>query len=124
MVAFKIESKPLRTVLRWQLYTTAAVALVAGWWAGGQGALSALFGGLISWSAGFLFALLISGRKVQTAGEILRTALKAEAGKLALMGCLLWLVLSSYSELVPAAFFAAFVIAVLVSQAAVVVREG
>jgi hypothetical protein len=40
------------------------------------------------------------------------------------MGCLLWLVLSSYSELVPAAFFAAFVIAVLVSQAAVVVREG
>ena len=123
-MAFKIESKPLRTVLRWQLYATAGVALIAGWWAGWQGAVSAVLGGLISWSAGFLFALLVSSHKVQTAGETLRVMFRAEAGKLAVMVVSLWLVLSCYAELVPVAFFAAFVVAVLVSQAAVIVREG
>ena len=123
-MAFKIESKPLRTVLRWQLYATAAIALMAGLWAGVQGAFSALLGGLISWSAGLLFTLLISGKKVRTAGETLRTAFRAEAGKLLLMVFLLWLVLSFYRDLVAAAFFGAFVVAVLVSQAALLVRES
>ena len=37
---------------------------------------------------------------------------------------LLWLVLTTYGEVVPAAFFAAFVVSVLVSQAILLVREN
>ena len=40
-----------------------------------------------------------------------------------LMIFLLWLVLTTYQELVPVAFFLAFVASVLVSQAALLVRE-
>ena len=121
--AFKIESKPLRTVLRWQLYATVAIALVAGVVAGVHGAVSAMLGGLVSWAAGVVFALLVSGGRVRTAGETLRILLRAEASKIMLMIFLLWLVLTAYKEVVPVMFFAAFIVSVLVSQAAMLVRE-
>jgi ATP synthase protein I len=88
-----------------------------------HGAFSALLGGFISWAAGLVFALLVSGRKVRNAGETLRILLRAEASKIMLMIFLLWLVLTAYREVVPFAFFAAFVVSVLVSQAALLVRE-
>ena len=122
-VAFKIESKPLRIVLRWQLYATAALALGAGSVAGTHGALSAALGGLVSWSAGLVFALLVSGKRVRTAGETLRILLRAEASKIMLMLFLLWLVMTTYRDVVPVMFFAAFIVAVLVSQAALLVSE-
>src|SRR5579862_1480713 len=117
-VVFKIGSKPLRTVLRWQLYATVAVALVAGTIVGTHGAVSALLGGLVSWVAGLVFALLVSGNQVRAAGETLRILFRAEASKIMLIIFLLWLVLTAYQEVVPAMFFAAFFISVLVSQAA------
>jgi ATP synthase protein I len=123
LVVLRIESKPLRTVLRWQLYATVVCALGAGVVTGMHGAFSALLGGFISWAAGLVFALLASGRKVRTAGETLRILLRAEASKIMLMIFLLWLVLTAYREVVPVAFFAAFVVSVLVSQAALLVRE-
>jgi ATP synthase protein I len=123
VVAFKIESKPLRTVLRWQLYATAVCALGAAVLTGTHGALSALLGGFVSWAAGLVFALLASGRRVRTAGETLRILLRAEASKIMLVIFLLWLVLTAYREIVPVAFFAAFIISVLVSQASLLVRE-
>lgn len=122
-MAFNIKSKPLRTVLRWQLYATVLVALVAGVWAGPHGALSAVLGGLVSWAAGLVFALLVSGCEVSTAGQTLRILLRAEASKIMLMIFLLWLVLTAYQDVVPVTFFAAFIVAVLVSQAALLVRE-
>ena len=122
-MAFKIESKPLRTVLRWQLYATAAIALVAGIAAGMHGAFSAALGGLISWATGLVFALLVSGNRVRTAGETLRILLRAEASKIMLMIFLLWLVMTTYHDVVPVMFFAAFIVTVLVSQAALLVRE-
>ena len=122
-MAFKIGSKPLRTVLRWQLYVTGAVALVAGTIVGTHGAVSALLGGLVSWAAGLVFALLVSGNQVRTAGETLRILFRAEASKIMLIIFLLWLVLTAYKEVVPVMFFAAFIISVLVSQAALLVRE-
>ena len=50
-----IEGKPIRTVLRWQLYATATSMLIAGLWVGLHGALSALAGGLMIFTAGAVF---------------------------------------------------------------------
>lgn len=113
-----------RTVLRWQLYATVAIALMAGVWAGMHGALSALLGGLVSWLAGLVFAVMVSGSKVKSAGATLRTLFRAEASKIVLIMLLLWLVLTTYREVVVVAFFVAFVISVLVSQMAILVRES
>ena len=122
-MAFRIESKPLRTVLRWQCYSTAVMALGAGMLAGMHGAFSAVLGGFVSWAAGLVFALMVSGGGVRTAGETLRILFRAEASKVMLMIFLLWLVLTTYQEVVPVAFIAAFVASVLVSQAVLLVRE-
>lgn len=119
-----IESKPLRTVLRWQLYVTLVVALVAGVFAGVHAALSALLGGLVSWCAGLVFALMVSGARLKTAGATLRALLRATAGKIMLTVLLLWLVLTVYRDIVAVAFFASFAVAVLVSQTAILVREN
>ncbi|MCX7138784.1 MAG: ATP synthase subunit I [Proteobacteria bacterium] len=122
-MVFKIESKPLRTVLRWQLYATAAMALGAGAIAGMHGAFSAVLGGIVSWAAGLVFAVMVSGGRVRTAGEALRILFRAEASKIMLIIILLWLVLTTYQEVVPVAFFAAFIVSVLVSQAVMLVSE-
>ena len=122
-MVFKIESKPLRTVLRWQLYATAAMALGAGAIAGMHGAFSAVLGGIVSWAAGLVFAVMVSGGRVRTAGEVLRILFRAEASKIMLIIILLWLVLTTYQDVVPVAFFAAFIVSVLVSQAVMLVSE-
>ncbi len=122
-MVFKIESKPLRTVLRWQLYATGAMALGAGAIAGMHGAFSAVLGGIVSWAAGLVFAVMVSGGRVRTAGEALRILFRAEASKIMLIIILLWLVLTTYQEVVPVAFFAAFIVSVLVSQAVMLVSE-
>lgn len=122
-MVFKIESKPLRTVLRWQLYATGAMALGAGAIAGMHGAFSAALGGIVSWAAGLVFAVMVSGGRVRTAGEALRILFRAEASKIMLIIILLWLVLTTYQEVVPVAFFAAFIVSVLVSQAVMLVSE-
>jgi len=124
-VIFGISSKPLRTVLRWQVYVTVVIALVSGLWAGFHGALSAALGGLVSFLAGLVFAMMVSGDTVmRSAGAALRTLFRAEAGKITLIVLLLWLVLTTYQEVVLLAFFVAFVISVLVSQMAILVRAG
>ena len=122
-MVFKIEIKPLRTVLRWQLYATGAMALGAGAIAGMHGAFSAVLGGIVSWAAGLVFAVMVSGGRVRTAGEALRILFRAEASKIMLIIILLWLVLTTYQEVVPVAFFAAFIVSVLVSQAVMLVSE-
>ena len=124
-MTFGISSKPLRTVLRWQVYVTVVIALVSGLWAGFHGALSAALGGLVSFLAGLVFAMMVSGDTVmRSAGAALRTLFRAEAGKITLIVLLLWLVLTTYQEVVLLAFFVAFVITVLVSQMAILVRAG
>jgi len=122
-----LKTKPIRTVLRWQLIATAAVAAVAGVWVGWQGALSAALGGLVNVSAGIAYALLLGLGLRVTRGPDVGTSLvamfRAEAGKLLLIVAQLWLVLSIYKELVPAAFFSAFVITVVIFSMAFFVRD-
>ena len=116
-------ASPFRTVLRWQSYSAVLIALAAAIVAGMHGALSALLGGFVSWFAGLVFALIVGGDRVRTAGETLRILFRAEASKIMVIIFLLWLVLAIYQNVVPVAFFAAFIASVLVSQAALLVRE-
>jgi len=116
-------SKPIFTVLRWQVFATAGLALAAGWLAGLQGAISAVAGGLVSIIAGAASAFVASRGDARSAGGILIGALMAEAVKIGLIVILLSLVLMTYRELVAIAFFASFLVTVLIFTLAFFVRE-
>jgi len=119
----RIASYPIRVVLRWQLYITVALALVGFGWAGTHGAISALLGGLIVITARSVYAIMISGRSARSAGETIRTLVRAEASKIAVLVLQLWLVLTTYHAVVPTFFLAAFFISVLIFSMALWVRE-
>jgi len=116
-------SKPIRTVLRWQLVATGALILVAGALAGAHGALSAALGGLVSVIAGLGFAVAASLGKAESAGGTLLAAFRAEAIKIALIVLLIWLVLGMYKSVVVAAFIGSFAVTVLIFAMAFFVRE-
>ena len=122
-----IKTKPFRTVLKWQLVATGAVAVIAGMWAGEHGLISAVLGGLVNFVAGVVYAFVLGlglgAAPVPDVGTSLFAMLRAEAGKVLVIVGGLWLVLSAYKEIVPAAFFAAFVITVVVFSMAIIVRE-
>ncbi|HTG95966.1 MAG TPA: ATP synthase subunit I [Burkholderiales bacterium] len=116
-------SKPIRKVLVWQVAVTAAIAVVAAFLAGAQGAVSAAVGGAISLIAGVASALVASSRAAKSAGGILVVALKAEAVKLGLALILLWLVLANYDDAVSGALLVSFVATMLVFSMALFVRD-
>lgn len=116
-------SKPIRTVLQWQLAATAALALAAALLAGEHGAISAAAGGGISIIAGLAAALVASRGRARSAGGVVMGALTAEAVKLGLAVLLLWLVLTNYGDAVVAALIGSFVATMLVFAMAFFVRE-
>jgi ATP synthase protein I len=116
-------SKPIRTVLHWQLAATAAIALVAALLAGIHGAISAAAGGAISIIAGLAAAFVASRSDAKSAGRVLVGALRAEAVKIGLAVLLLWLVLANYEEAVVAAFIGAFAATMVIFSMAFFVRE-
>ncbi len=119
----RISSKPIRTVLRWQVVATVVIALGAGLWAGRHGAISAVLGGAINQTADLAYALLISGGGIRTAGNTLRTLFRAEGVRILLIVFLLGWVLTAYKEVIHPVFFLSFVVSVLVFRAAIVVKE-
>jgi ATP synthase protein I len=118
-----IKNRPIRVVLYWQLCVTLVLALGAGWWVGAHAGISALLGGLISAAGGFVYGAMVSRLGVTSAGNVLRTALRAEAVKIMLMVILLWLVFNTYRDLVAFAFFAAFAVTVLMFRFALFIRD-
>ena len=74
-------------------------------------------------SAGVVYAMLVRLGRPETAAAIIRTMLRAEAAKIAVIVLQLWLILTTYREVVHGAFIAAFVVTVLVSQAAILIRD-
>lgn len=118
-----LKSRAIRTVLRWQLLATAALAALAGYLSGPHGALSAALGGLVSFAAGLGFAGVASLSRSGTAGGVVLGALRAEAVKIALIVLLLWLVMATYSNVVVIAFFGTFIVATVLFSAAAFVRE-
>lgn len=116
-------SKPVYTVLRWQLAATAALALAAGWLSGMHGAVSAVAGGLVSITAGLAAAFVASRGDAKSAGGLVVGALRAEGVKIGLIAILLWLVLKTYTEVVVVAFIASFIVTVLIFAMAFFVRD-
>jgi ATP synthase protein I len=116
-------SKPVYTVLRWQLAATALLALAAGWLAGLHGAISAVAGGLVSILAGLAAAFVASRGDTKSAGGLVVGALRAEGVKVGLIALLLWLVLKNYPGVVITAFMASFIVTVLIFAMAFFVRD-
>ena len=118
-----LKSKPIRTVLAWQALATLAIAAVAGVWAGGHAALSAALGGLVTLSSTVVYAFVLGIGRTATAGASVVTMLRAEGAKIFVIILQLWLVLTTYRDVVLAALFAAFAITVLLFRTAFLARE-
>ena len=113
----------LRTVLRWMACATLVATLIAWVGDGHHGAASALLGGLVNILAGALFAWVATRGNTRTAGEVLRTVIRAEVGKVALIVCLLAAVLAIYRQVVPVAFFGTFFLTLVLFTTAILVRD-
>ena len=116
-------SKPIRTVLRWQLAATAAMTIAAALLAGAPAAVSAAAGGLISVVAGLASAFVASRSDAKSAGGILFGALRAETVKIGLAVLLLWLVLANYGEAAVGVLVGSFVVTMLIFAMAFFVRD-
>lgn len=116
--------KTFRPVIGLQLLCTVAATLIAGWFAGVHGGISAAVGGLISVVAGLAFAALVSRSKGRSSGEVLLVAFRAEAAKLALIVVLLWVVLANYREVVVLGLIGSFSASILIFAMALFVRDS
>lgn len=115
--------KPVRTAVIWQALATAALALLGALLAGVDGMVSAVLGGMVSMLSGVAATLIATRRTEDSAGGVLFMALRAEGVRVVLIVILLWLVLSTYREVVAPAFFGAFVVTLLLFSAAFFIRE-
>ncbi len=113
----------MRTALRWQIYATAVLGLLAVVIAGAHGAASAVLGGLINQIADLAFAILVSGNRIRTAGNTLRVLFRAEAARIVLIVFQMVWVLMSYKDVVHMAFFISFAVSVIVFRMAILVKE-
>ena len=116
--------RPIRTVLRWQVFATVVLTLVAAIPWGKDGALSAALGGTINLAAGWAYGWILSRSGKASPGEALRTMFRAEAVKILLIIVLLWLVFVNYGNIVHAAFLGTFAITVAIFAAAIAVRDA
>lgn len=111
------------TAMRWQIYATAVLGLLAGILIGVHGAVSAVLGGIINQVADLAYAMLASGSRVRTAGNTLRALFRAEAARIILIVLQMGWVLTSYKDVVHAAFFISFAVSVIVFRMAILVKE-
>jgi ATP synthase protein I len=119
-----LQSRPIRTVLGWQVVASVVCALLAGYVVGFHGALSAALGGLVSLAAGIVFAIVVSlGSKSPSLEGTLLRALRAEAAKIGTIVVLLGLVFATYSAVVAFALIGAFAVTVIIFSLAFFVRD-
>ena len=119
-----VQSKAIRTVLRWQMITTGAMTLVLGLLTSVHGAVSAMLGGLVSICAGISFSIVISLSRSNSLAGTLLTAFRAEAAKVTVAVVLLWLVFATYKDVVAVGFIGSFAISILIFGMAFFVREA
>lgn len=118
-----LSTKPIRRVLRWQAIVTVGVAAVAWLWGGGHAALSAVLGGVVNLTSVVVYAVVLGISNPASAGGTVAALFRAEAGKILVIIAQLWLVLTAYRDVVPLAFFATFVITVLLFRLAFLDRD-
>jgi ATP synthase protein I len=82
-----------------------------------------MLGGFVMMVAGCVYAAMTGGNKVRSAGETLRTLIRAEASKIGAIVLQLWVVLTAYESVVPVVFIGTFIVAVLIYPIALLVRE-
>lgn len=116
-------TKPIRTVLRWQLAVTVVLTVAGGLLAGRDGTISAAAGGAISIIAGLAAAGVASQSNAKSAGGLLLGALRAEAIKIGLAVFLLWLVLTNYPTAHVAILVGSFVVTIVIFAMAFFVRD-
>lgn len=119
----RVRSKPIRTVLGWQLIATGLLTSIAGWLEGQHGAISAALGGGVSVVAGLGFAAVIQMSRDKSAGGTLVTALQAESVKIGLAVILLWMVLTTYKDVVVPVCVGSFILSILIFSMAFFVRD-
>ena len=115
--------RQFRLIFVVQAFATVVLALLAGWLAGSDGAISAGLGGLVSMASGLGFALMAANKKNSSAEGVLRDAFRAEAVKIVLVIILLWLVFRVYRDVVAAALIGVFCITILIFGMALFVPE-
>ncbi|MXS83248.1 ATP synthase subunit I [Nitrosomonas oligotropha] len=118
-----IKNRPLKIVLRVQLLITLVVAVAIGIFLGVQSAISAVLGGSVSVISSAAYAIIVSHHKGYTAGETVRTALRAESVKIILTVILLWVVFKFYEDLNAFAFIGTFILTVLAYSMALLVSD-
>jgi ATP synthase protein I len=119
----RIHSKPVRTVLVWQVVVTVILAVISGLLAGIHGAASAALGGSVSVVAGLAFAMVMQSSDMRSADGTVVAALRAEATKVGIAVILLWLVLALYKDVVLIVFIGSFIFSILVFSMAFFVRD-
>lgn len=116
-------TKPIRRVLRWQAVVTVGMAALAWLWGGNHAALSAVLGGVVNFTAVVVYAAVLGLSNPSSAGRTLAAMFRAEACKILVIIGQLWLVLTAYRDVVAPAFFATFVITVLLFRLALLDRD-
>lgn len=92
-------------------------------WVGAHGAISGFLGASVSAISAIAYALAVSRHRGYTAGDALRTALRAEAIKIFVIVMSLWGVFASYEKIQPVIFIGSFVMAVIISSMAIFVPD-
>ncbi len=118
-----LSTPAIRRVLRWQAIVTVASAAIAFAWGGGHAALSAVLGGIVNIAAVVVFAVVYTLSRPATPGGTVAALFRAEAIKILVIIGQIWLVLTTYKDVVPAAFLATFVITVLMFRLALLDRN-
>jgi len=120
----RVKSKPIRTVLGWQMMATAVLTVLSGWLEGVHGAVSAASGGVVGLAAGLGFAVVVQKSRDRSAGGTLVTALQAESVKIGLSVILLWMVLTTYTDVIAPACVGSFIVSILIFSMAFFVRDN
>ena len=114
--------RPFRVALGWQAAATLVIAAIAGAMAGGHAALSAVLGGVVTLTAGVVYAFVAWLTPQRDPGTTVVGLFRAEAAKIVMIVAQLWLLLSIYRDVVLPALLAAFIVTVLLSGVALLVR--
>jgi ATP synthase protein I len=110
-------------MLLWQALATLAVATVAGAWAGGNAAWSAVLGGGVNLAANAMYGFAYGLMRPAGPGGTVIAAVRAEASKILLVLVLLLAVVVLFRGLVLAAFLVTFILTALLFRLVLIVRD-